>query len=70
MPEGDQVGDTVTPEVSCRDGLVTIEMVDSGSKSKRLEKFLFPLPETWHTGGSFTTDLQCCHIHYRTNNAN
>lgn len=57
VPEGDQVVDTATGEVSCRDGPVTMEMVASGFRSKVLGKFLVPFPETWHTGGSVTTDL-------------
>ena len=70
VPEGDQVGDTVTPEVSRRDCPVIMEMVASGSNSKEWEKSLVRLPETWHTGGSVTTDLLWCHIYYRTNIAN
>ena len=46
MPEGDQVVDTITGELSCRDGSVTMEMKASGSSSKVLGKILFPLPET------------------------
>lgn len=70
VPEGDQFGDTVTGEVSCRDGSVTMDMVASGSSSKVLGKFWVLLPETWHTGCSVTTDLLWCHIYYRTNIAN
>jgi len=41
VPEGDQVGDTVTQEVSLRNGPVIMEMVASGSNSKEWEKFWF-----------------------------
>lgn len=46
VPEGDQVFDTITGEVSCRDGSVSMEMKASGSSSKVLGKILFALPET------------------------
>jgi len=46
VADGDQVVDTVTGEVSCRDGSVTMEMVASGSISKVVGKCLVPLPET------------------------